>query len=66
VLIAGTNLLVRTIDGEDIFTFLDDRLGERSQRTTVACNKVVSIMNPLLLFQTQGQRNHPGEVNAQG
>ena len=29
VLIAGTDLLDRTIDAEDIFTFLDGRLGER-------------------------------------
>lgn len=29
VLIAGTDLLERTIDAEDIFTFIDGRLGER-------------------------------------
>jgi hypothetical protein len=29
VLIAGTDLLERTVDAEDIFTFIDGRLGER-------------------------------------
>jgi hypothetical protein len=29
LLIAGTDLLDRTLDGDDIFTFLDGRLGER-------------------------------------
>lgn len=33
VLIAGTDLLDRTIDAEDIFTFIDRRLGERFIRS---------------------------------
>lgn len=33
VLIAGTDLVDRTIDAEDIFTFIDGRLGERFIRT---------------------------------
>lgn len=33
VLIAGTDLVERTLDAEDIFTFIDGRLGERFMRS---------------------------------
>lgn len=57
VLIAGTDLVDRTIDAEDIFTFLDGRLGERFIRHPSDLNA------RLTAFEFQPDRDGRHRVN---
>ena len=56
VLIAGTDLVDRTVDADDIFTFIDGRLGERFIHTPADIPRRLAELDPELVIFGSGVR----------